>query len=196
MWLKRYRLLVFITAAAVLIGGREYRVKRLMEQPVDFLNAEGTSFADVMSRVSPDDPDTEFLQGMQSLASGDVVGFRQKLEEALESDIKHNEMLLQFHAQYLLNEGADWTEVNPALNRWRRNFPFSARRITLQFEAGTPTPNETALLRQALSRVPWIADSQLESSTVDGNRFWTVTLIFRRGQIVDIRQAIAAMNSL
>jgi hypothetical protein len=33
-------------------------------------------------------------------------------------------------------------------------------------------------------------------STVDGDRVWTVTLMFRRGETVDVRQALAAMNSL
>ena len=196
MWFKRYRILIVIWSLGLLMGVREYRVGRAMEQPVDFLTAEGASFADVMSRINPEDPDTDFLEGMQALVAGDPVGFRSQIEEALASDIKHNEILLQFYAQYLVNEVADWREVNPALNRWRRNFPFSQRTITLQYTAGAPVPNEGALLRQALSRVPWIADSRLESSTVDGDRIWTVTLMFRRGETVDIRQALAAVNSL
>ena len=196
MWFKRYRILIVIWSIGLLVGVREYRVGRAMEQQVDFLTAEGASFADVMSRINPEDPDTDFLQGMQALVAGDPVGFRDQIEEALASDVKHNEILLQFYAQYLVNEAADWREVNPALNRWRRNFPFSKRTITLQYTVGPPIPNEGALLRQALSRVPWIADSRLESSTVDGDRLWTVTLMFRRGETVDIRQALAAVSSL
>jgi len=196
VWFKRYRLLVVIWGIALVAGVREYRVSREMEQPVDFLTAEGASFADVMSHLNPDDPDTDFLQGMQALFAGDPVGFRSGIEDALASDIKHNEMLLQFYGQYLVNEAADWREVNPAINRWRTNFPFSKRTITLQFTAGPPIANEAAVLRQALSRVPWIADSDLQLSTVDGDRVWTVTLMFRRGETVDVRQALAAMNSL
>ena len=196
MWFKRYRILIVIWSMGLLVGVREYRVSRAMVQPVDFLTGEGASFADVMSRINPEDPDTDFLQGMQALAAGDPVGFRSQIEEALASDIKHNEILLQFYAQFLINEAADWREVNPALNRWRRNFPFSQRTITLQYTVGPPVPNEGALLRQALSRVPWITDSRLESSTVDGDRLWTITLMFRRGETVDIRQALAAVSSL
>jgi hypothetical protein len=105
-------------------------------------------------------------------------------------------MLLQFYGQYLVDEAADWREVNPAINRWRSNFPFSKRTITLQFTVGPPIANEAALLRQALSRVPWIADSELQLSTVDGDRVWSVTLMFRRGETVDVRQVLAAMSSL
>lgn len=151
---------------------------------------------DVVARLNPDDPDTDFLKAMQSLAGGDEDEFFRLLEEAVAADIKHNDMLLQFYAQYLLAREADWRLVNLAVNRWRENHPSSAETISLQLTTGPRTPSERAVLQDALAPVPWIADWRLESYTVDGDERWRVLLMFRPGETVDMRQAIAAVTVL
>ena len=220
MWFQRYRMLVVIYAIGILVGTREYVVSRTRGS-VDGLggcqasaascwaisaqpdaNRDSTFWSqysdttDIVARLNPDDPDTDFLKAMQSLADGNEDEFSRLLEEAVAADIKHNDILLQFYAQYLLGSGADWRPVNQAVNRWRENHPFSAETISLQLTTGPRTQSELAVLQDALAQVPWIADWQLESYTVDGDERWRLPLIFRPGETVDMRQAIAAVTVL
>ena len=85
---------------------------------------------EVLQAVNPDEPDTEFLVGAQALSQGDRSAFASHLERALASGAKHNHMLLQYYAQSLLDRGADWQEVNSAVNRWRQNHPLSSERLS------------------------------------------------------------------
>ncbi len=220
MWFQRYRLLVVIYAIAILVGTREYLVSRTrgslgglggcqasaascfsISATPDATSdsafwSQHSDMTDVVARLNPDDPDTDFLKAMQSLADGDEDEFFRLLEEAVAADIKHNDVLLEFYAQYLLARGADWRPVNRAVNRWRENHPSSAGTISLQLATGPRTPSERAVLQDALAPVPWIAAWQLESYTVNGDERWRVLLMFRPGETVDIRQAIAAVTVL
>ncbi len=56
---------------------------------------------EVVAQLNPEDPDTDFLLGMQALSEGDVEESIHRLEEALEVDPKHNNYLLQYYAQYI-----------------------------------------------------------------------------------------------
>ena len=220
MWFQRYRLLVVIYVIAILVGTREYLVSRTrgslgglggcqasaascfsISATPDATSdsafwSQHADMTDVVARLNPDDPDTDFLKAMQSLADGDEDEFFRLLEEALAADIKHNDVLLEFYAQYLLARGADWRPVNRAVNRWRENHPSSAGTISLQLATGPRTPSERAVLQDALAPVPWIAAWQLESYTVNGDERWRVLLMFRPGETVDMRQAIAAVTVL
>ena len=220
MWFQRYRLLVVIYAIAILVGTREYLVSRTrgslgglggcqasaascfsISATPDATSdsafwSQHSDMTNVVARLNPDDPDTDFLKAMQSLADGDEDEFFRLLEEAVAADIKHNDVLLEFYAQYLLARGADWRRVNLAVNRWRENHPSSAGTISLQLATGPRTPSERAVLQDALAPVPWIAAWQLESYTVNGDERWRVLLMFRPGETVDMRQAIAAVTVL
>lgn len=194
-WLKRYRLLIVVYAICVIVGVREYLLSHNQER-FGWLTPEGRRLTNVIAQLNPTDPETEFLTSMQSLARGDEADFIRRIEEAIATDIKHNEMLLRFYAQYLLDQGADWQRINRALNRWRANHPFSNETIVLQLSKGPRTPEEEATLHEALAQVPWIAGAKLESQTGSGAEHWQVNLLFRRAQDVDIRQAFAALSVL
>ena len=182
----RYRILVVIYSIGIFVGIREYSISRTRERPVDFLAGEGSVFTDVMIGVNPKDPDTDFLRAMRALSESDEEGFSELLEKALSADIKHNELLLQFHAQHLLNQGAETEEINRALNRWHQNFPFSERVITVSFATGPTAPYEAVLLENALSEIPWVADSEFDPYDPESSGGWRLRLMFRRGEIIDI----------
>ena len=185
-WLRRYRILVVVYSIGIFVGLREYSISQTREQPVDFLTGEGSMFTDVMIGVNPEDPDTDFLKAMRALSQADEEGFSELLEKALSAEIKHNELLLQFHAQHLLNQGAETEETNKALNRWHDNFPFSERHITIQFATGPTTPYDALLLEDALSSIPWIADSEFDPYTQDSSDGWRLRIKFRRGEVINI----------
>lgn len=220
MWFQRYRLLVVIYALGILVGTREYLVSRtrgsiggpsgcqasaascfsIYARPDpnrdSIFWSQHADMTEVVARLNPDDPDTDFLKAMQSLAVGDEDEFFRLLEEAVAADIKHNDILLQFYAQYLLGREADWRLVNLAVNRWRENHPFSPETISLQLTTGPRTRSELAALQTALAQVPWIANWELESYTVDGDERSRLLLMFHPGETVDMRQAIAAVTVL
>ena len=94
--------------------------------------------------------------------------------------------LLQFHAQHLLNQGAETPEINRALSRWHDNFPFSERIITVPFATGPTTAYEALLLENALTNIPWIADSEFDPYVQGSTGGWRLRLMFRRGEEIDI----------
>lgn len=194
MWLRRYRLLVVIYGTSLVLGVREYLVNRDTE-PFGWLSAEGQELIEIIARANPDDPDTEFLRGMQALAGGDREEFERQLEAALSTDIKHNEMLLRFHAQYLLDRGAEGERVNEALNRWHRNYPFSTETITLVLPAGPASEAERARWDDSLSRVRWLADFRLSSYDGAPVPSWRLEMLFRRGHEIDIHEVLEAVGS-
>ena len=194
-WYRRHRMLIGIYAIAVVVGTREYLVSRGQE-PVDFLNEKWGDMTDVVSVINPGDPDTEFLEAVQALQQGDDEIFRQLLEEALASDVKHNDLLLQSYAQHLLNTGTDHEQVNAALNRWRENHPFSAETVRLSLASGPRGPTDLSDLNQAFSEVEWVTNARIESYGDGGARRWRATITFRPGQAVDIRDAVAAASVL
>ena len=216
--LQKYRMLVIVYAITLVVGTREYLVSRsggtvewisgcqasaaaCSSGPQTSAPSEDSAFwsrhADmtaVVAQLNPDDPDTEFLLGMQALAEGDNQESIERLETALAAGVKHNNFLLQYYAQYELSRGADWRRVNLAVNRWRENHPFSADPLRLRLGAGPATSADATAMHQALAEVPWIAGSALESYVVDGNQLWRVALHFRPGQPVDILQAVEAVT--
>lgn len=141
-------------------------------------------------------PDTEFLRGMEALAAGDEAEFVRQFEDAIASGARHNHLLLQYYAQYLLDRGADWQRVNDAVNMWRANHQFSTETLSLSLSSGPRTRSDEVALRDALARIPWIADARLERSNEDGSERWRLLLSFRPGRTVDVRQAVAAVTLL
>jgi hypothetical protein len=218
MWLQRYRLLIVIFTLGVLVGLREYMLSRsgvptggptaceasaascfsirssnLASRDPRFWSRHAR-LVDVVSRLNPDDPDTKFLKGMEALAEGDEAEFARQFDEAIAAGVKHNYLLLQYYAQYLLERGADWERVNRAVNHWRENHPFSRETIALNLSAGPRTPDDEEALRRALQRIPWLADYHLERDVADEQ--WRLHLMFRPGRRVDMRDAVAAVTVL
>ena len=174
-WHRKYRLLLVIYGICLLVGGREWWLSRGSEPP-GWFTEEGRALAEVLVRVTPDEADTEFIQGMQSLASGDVAEYERFLEEALARNPKHNDMLLRFHAQHLIDTGADWVTVNQALNRWRINHPFDVETINYYIDRGPETDLQLAALEDALLRV---ALDRARVAGTDRGRGWDPALAHR-----------------
>ena len=193
-WYQKYRLLLVIYGLCLLVGGREWWLSRGSEPP-GWFTEEGRELTEVLVQVNPDEPDTEFLRGMQSLASGDVEAYERFLEEALEQSPKHNDMLLRFHAQHLIDTGADWMTINQALNRWRINHPFDVETINYYIDAGPETNLQLAALEDALLRVRWIERVWLEPIAAEGaSQPWRIVLDFTDGAVVDIRDVTRAVS--
>lgn len=192
---RRYRMLIGIYTIALLMGVREYIFSR-SQDPVDLLSEKWSEMTDVVAGINPGDPDTEFLLAIQAMQGGHEEEFVRRMEEALASGVKHNDLLLRSYAQHLLNSGADYRLINSAANRWRENHPFSAETIWLSLAAGPTSQAEAAVLRRAMVEVPWIYDSELESFVEGESPRWRLMLSFRPGQSVDIREAVAAASIL
>ncbi|HEX6316632.1 MAG TPA: hypothetical protein VFZ73_17290 [Gemmatimonadaceae bacterium] len=219
-WLRRYRLIVVLFTAGTLLGIREYRVTRsggvsggpgaceasaasCFSIPASALATQDPAFwsrhaqmVDVVAALNPQDPDTEFLKGMEALAAGDEGEFVRRFEQAIARGVKHNQFLLHFYAQYLLDSGADWQRVNEAVNRWRENHQLSRETLSVGMAAGPSGPADESALRSALARVPWIDGHRLERDTTGGAERWRLHLSFRPGRTVDIREAVAAVTTL
>jgi hypothetical protein len=184
-WFREYRMLIVVYAVGLSVGVREFVVSREKE-PFVWLSPHGEVLMHAMQRLDADDPDTQYIVAMHSLARGDQQEFQRLLDQLLADDVKHNELLLKFHAEYLLASGADQDRVNTALNRWRSNFPFSAEFLSIRLPAGPTTAQQATLLEHSLTQIPWVADSRLER-IVDGSEArWEVKLMFRRGRQIDL----------
>jgi len=190
-----YRILFVIYGVGTVVGLRELYLARTSD-PVDWASEEWAEMTEVLSEVNPEDPDTDFLKGVQSIVQGDQPGFVTHFEEALRADVKHNEFLLHDYAQHLLESGAGWRELNAALNRWRENYPFSNETLTLELGTGPRTQADVSVLRRELLAVPWIGDAELESYESGGRRGWRVHITFRPPREVDVREAVAAVSIL
>jgi hypothetical protein len=151
---------------------------------------------EVVAAVNPDDPNTDFLRGIQALSQGDDAEFVRRFERALAAGMKHNHLLLQYYAQSLLDRGADWRLVNQAVNRWRENHPFSGETLILQLGEGPRTAADSLALSQSLSGVSWISQATLEAYSEDAADRWRLHLAFRPGRPVDVREAVAAATIL
>jgi hypothetical protein len=195
MWHRRFRMLIVIYSLAVVVGVREYTVNRGAD-PVDMLSEGWTEMAEVVARVNPEDPDTDFLEAFQAMQDGDEETFLYHAERALASGAKHNDVLLRAYAQNLLNTGQDWQLVNWAVNRWRRNHPSSAERLALPLGAPPASDAQSKLLERELAAVPWIASSKLERYDQNGRDRWRIWLTFVPARPVDLRQAVEATTLL
>ena len=105
-------------------------------------------------------------------------------------------MLLQYYAQSLLDQNADWQVVNSAVTRWRQNHPLSSERLRLYLAAGPQSPSDTGALMRALEGVAWIEDATLDRDVQNGGERWSLQLAFRPGRPIDIREAVAAASVL
>lgn len=219
-WVQRYRLLIVIYTVGLAVGIREYVISReggglggagaceasaascfsirssaLATPDAEFWKRHAR-MVEVVAAVNPDDPDTEFLKGMEALSAGNEEEFKRRFEAAVAAGVKHNHFLLQFYAQYLLDRGGNWQEVNAAINRWRDNHQLSRESLGLNLSAGPRSATDDADLRTALVRVPWLADYRLERTSENGADRWRLLMAFRAGKEVDIRDAVAAVTTL
>ncbi len=192
---QRYRILFVIYGVGTVVGLRECYLARAGES-VEWGSERWTEMTAVVSQLNPADPDTDFLEGVQSMVEGDGQGLVAHFEDALESGAKHNEFLLRDYAQHLLETGAGWRKVNAAANRWRRNHPFSDEVLSLSLGAGPRTQGDVSTLHRELRAVPWIGGARLEQYEDAGRRRWRVHLSFRPPRTVDVREAVAAVSIL
>ncbi len=192
---QRYRILFVIYGVGVVVGVREFYLSR-QGDPVDWASDRWATMTEVVAEVNPDDPDTDFLEGVQSIVRGDDDAFVSHFEDALDAGVKHNEFLLRDYAQHLLASRAGWRAVNEAVNRWRENYPFSNETLTLELGAGPRTRADVSVVRRELRAVPWIGDAELESYEADARRRWRVHVTFRPPHPVDVREAVAAVSIL
>jgi len=156
---------------------------------------------DVISRLNPDEPDTQYLLAMHALADGDEAEFLRRLDRTLGSGAKHSEEIFKLHAEYLLLVGAEPQELNVALNRWHRNFPFSDKSFLLNLPAAPASAQERLAFERQLAELPWVMESHLEQVVVDdggdidndigGGRQWAVAVTPRRGRKIDVRDVDA-----
>lgn len=193
-WHRRFRMLLGIYLLAMVFGVREYVVAH-REPPVDPTTPEWSEMARVISQVNPGHPDTEFLEAMEALQAGEPADFVRLMEDALAQGVKHNDILMQFYAQQLLSTGADYRQVNLALNNWRENHPGSAETLWIPLTVGPRDQGEAGVLRRALAEVSWVHASEVQAPSED-NPQWRVVITFRPAREVDIRQAIAAVSML
>jgi hypothetical protein len=192
-WVRKYRMLIVVYAFGVTVGVREFIVTHGKE-PFVWLSPDGEVLMEMMDRLNPDHPDTDYVKAMHALAKGRQDEFRVRLDQMLDSDAKHNEEMLKFHAEYLIASGADVEDVNAALNRWHGNFPFTREPLSLRLAVGPSSARQATLLEQALAQVPWVADFRLERYVEGEAARWEVKLLFRRGHRIDVRDVEDAVE--
>ncbi len=191
----KYRILFVIYGVGVAVGLREFYLS-MQGDPVDWASDRWAEMTDVVRDVNPDDPDTDFLEGVQSIVRGNEGDFVAHFEDALAAGVKHNEFLLRDYAQHLLASGGDWREVNEAVNRWRENYPFSDETLTLEMGRGPASQAEMSVLNRELREVDWIGDVALEPYEANGRQGWRMHITFRPPRRVDVREAVAAASIL
>ncbi len=184
-----------IYGVGIAIGAREFLLSRGGE-PVDWGSDRWAEMTAVVREVNPEDPDTDFLEGVQSIVRGEGDDFVGHFEDALDAGVKHNEFLLRDYAQHLLASGGDWRRVNEAVNRWRENYPFSDETLTLELGSGPRSQADLSVLNRELRGVPWIGDIELEPYEAGGRQVWRVRITFRPPRAVDVREAVAAASIL
>jgi hypothetical protein len=100
-WYRRFRMLIGIYLIALAFGVREYVVSR-NAAPVDMMSDAWARMTNVVEAINPDDPDTEYLASIRAMREGDAEEFMRRMERAVESGVKHNDILMQTYAQQLL----------------------------------------------------------------------------------------------
>ncbi|MDE2754080.1 MAG: hypothetical protein OXI83_16035, partial [Gemmatimonadota bacterium] len=192
---QSYRILFVIYGVGIAIGAREFYQSRVGE-PVDWGSDRWADMTEVVRQVNPQDPDTDFLEGVQSIVRGEEGDFVTHFEDALDAGVKHNEFLLRDYAQHLLASGGDWRQVNEAVNSWRENYPFSNETLTLEMGSGPRSQADISILNRELRAVPWIGDVELEPYEAGGRQAWRVHITFRPPRPIDLRDAVAAESIL
>ena len=193
MWLKQHRILTLVYLVGLFFGVREYLIAR--EKPAfEWETPEGQVLLEMLEQLNPDDPDTHYLKAMHALAEGDRAEFDRRLELALAADAKHNELMLKFHAEYLLATSADTAAINAALTRWRRNFPYTSESVTIRLPTGPRTARQAEALERYVATIPWVADSRLGRSVTGNVEQWMIGVMIRRGTAVDVRDVTRALD--
>jgi hypothetical protein len=192
-WLQRHRILVLVYLVGLSLGVREFLIKR-DKPPFEWETPEGQVLLEMLEELNPDDPDTHYLKAMHALAEGDRAEFDRRLNLVLASDAKHNELMLRFHAEYLLASSADTSAINAAITRWRRNFPYTSEPITFRLATGPRTADQARALERGVAQIPWVSDLRL-GRVVDGARErWVLGVMVRRGTEIDVRDVSRALE--
>jgi hypothetical protein len=192
MW-RKHRILILVYAVGLVFGVREFLIKR-EAPPFEWETPEGLALLDMLDRLNPDDPDTHYLKAMHALAEGEQDEFSSRLDLALSSDAKHNELMLKFHAEYLLATSTDTAAINAAITRWRRNFPYTSESITFRIQPFPRTAQQAEALERSVAEIPWVADSRLGRMVTGGGEQWVLGVMVRRGRPVDLRDLRLAIE--
>jgi len=186
-----HRLILAVLLFGLILGTREYLGSR-DRGPVEWLTDEGRRVMEVITSVNPSDPDSDFFAAMEALAEGDEATFARRLEQALASGAKHNELMERVYVQYLLATSSDAVRINEGFTRWRRNHPFAGGALALELGRPPETVQELETLEARLGAIDWVAKVTPEGWETEEGIHWRILLEFRRGRRIDVREALAA----
>ncbi|MBU97385.1 MAG: hypothetical protein CL901_04775 [Dehalococcoidia bacterium] len=192
-WFRQWRVLAIAYSFATVVAIREVVVSRSRE-PVAWPSEEWSRMVEVVGVINPEEPDTRWLESMESRIDGGVDDFTLHLEESLASDIKHNEFLLQDYAQLMLDRGADYRIVNWAANRWRENHPFTSSTLRMELSTGITSDEERVFLLDELAAIPWLDNAGVVSDGEGGRQH--ILLDFHPAIEIDIRDAVEVATML
>ena len=193
MWCRKWRILLLVYSVGLFFGVREYLFKR--DKPTfEWETADGVELMNRLEQLDPNDPDAQYLKAMHALSEGDEAEFSRRLDLVLASDIKHNELMLRFYAEYLLATSPDTTAINAAIANWRRNFPYTAEPVTFRLRETPRTARQAEAIERFVAEIPWVADLKLGRSVNGGNEVWVIGVMVRRGQEIDVRDVSAAVH--
>jgi hypothetical protein len=192
-WFRKWRILLLVYAVGIVFGVREFMFKR-GKPAFAWETSEGVALLEMLEQLNPDDPDTHYLKAMHALADGDRAEFERRLDLALDSDLKSNELMLRFHAEYLLATSSDTAAINAAISRWRRNFPYTAEPITFRLANAPRTPQQAEAIERSVAQIPWVADLRLGRSVTGGREQWVLGVMVRRGTEIDVRDVSEAVR--
>jgi hypothetical protein len=192
-WFRKWRILLLVYAVGIGFGAHEVLFKRGRPK-FEWETPEGVALLEVLDRLNPDDPDTQYLKAMHALAGGDRAEFDRQLDLALASNLKSNEIMLRFYAEYLLATSTDTTAINAAITRWRRNFPYTAEPISIRLANAPRTPEQAEAVERNVAQIPWVSDLRLGRSVSNGSEQWVLGLMVRRGVEIDVRDVSEAIR--
>jgi hypothetical protein len=193
-WFRKWRILLLVYAVGIGFGVHEFLFKR--DRPkFEWETPQGVELLEVLERLNPDDPDTRYLKAMHALAGGDRAEFDRQLNLALASNLKSNEIMLRFHAEYLLATSTDTAAINAAITRWRRNFPYTPEPITFRLANAPRTPEQAEAVERFVAQIPWVSDLRLgRSLSSNGSEQWVLGIMVRRGVEIDVRDLSEAVQ--
>ena len=192
-WFRKWRILLLVYSVGLFFGVREFLFKRGKPE-FEWETAEGVELMNRLEQLDPNDPDAQYLKAMHALSEGDQADFSRRLDQVLASDIKHNELMLRFYADYLLATSTDTTAINAALTKWRRNFPYTAEPITFRLREFPRTEHQAEAIERNVAEIPWVADRKLGRSMNGGNEVWVIGVMVRRGTEIDVRDVSEAVR--
>jgi hypothetical protein len=192
-WFRKWRILLLVYSVGLVFGVHEFLFKR-GKPAFAWETPEGVVLLEMLEQLNPDDPDTHYLKAMHALAAGDRTEFERRLDLALDSNLKSNELMLRFHAEYLLATSNDTAAINAAITRWRTNFPYTSQPITFRLANAPRTPEQAEAIERSVAQIPWVADLRLGRSVNESGEQWVLGVMVRRGSDIDVRDVSEAIR--